>query len=401
MSSIDREIEKQLKVIKSRSEEIIPEEELRNKLRKSIEEGKPLKVKFGIDPTGSEMHVGHAVPLRKLKQFQQLGHSIDLLIGSFTAKIGDPTGKSETRKVLSDEDIQKNCETYLDQASLILDIDKINLHYNGDWLSKLHFEDLLKIMSHFSLSLMISREDFANRLKQHLPISLVELTYPLMQAYDSVHLKSDIEIGGTDQKFNLLRGRDLQRSFGQTPQICLTLPILEGTNGKDKMSKSLNNYISIREDHKNMFGKVMSIPDEYIYRYYELVTEFNEKELENIKSKINNGNIKPYEAKKMLGEEIVTLYHNKDKAIEAKEHFNTLFSKKEIPDEIEEIDVKKDTKVIDFISSYSRISKSDARRLINSNAVKHDGVVVDKIDTSVKDGILKFGKRKIVKISIK
>lgn len=401
MSTIDREIDRQLKIIKSRSEEIVPEEELKKKLKKSIEEGKPLKIKFGIDPTGSEMHIGHAVPLRKLKQFQELGHSIDLLIGSFTAKIGDPTGKSETRKVLSDEDIKKNCETYLDQASLILDIDKVNLHYNGDWLSKLNFEDLLRIMSHFSLSLMISREDFAKRLKQNLPISLVELTYPLMQAYDSVYLKSDIEIGGTDQKFNLLRGRDLQRSFGQIPQVCLTLPILEGTNGKDKMSKSLNNYISIKEDYKNMFGKIMSIPDEYIYRYYELVTEFNEKELKDIKDKLNKGDIKPYDAKKMLGEEIVSLYHNKDRAIEAKEHFNTLFSKKEVPSEIEEISLSKDTKIIDFISNYSGISKSDARRLISSNAVKYDGIVVDNVNTNVKNGILKFGKRKIVKIIIK
>lgn len=389
------ELEKQLKVIRSRAEEIIPESELKQKIEKSIKSGKPLKVKLGIDPTGSELHVGHAVPLRKLKQFQELGHSIEFIIGSFTAKIGDPTGKSETRKVLTDEQIQENCKTYLDQASSIIDISKINIHYNGDWLSKLNFEDLLKIMSNFSLALMVSREDFAKRLKNNIPISLVELSYPMMQAYDSVYLNADIELGGTDQKFNLLRGRDLQRAFGQDPQVCLTLPILEGTTGKDKMSKSLNNYISINEDPNNMFGKVMSIKDELINTYYKLVTELNDDMLEDIEAKLKEGILKPYDAKKQLAEEIVKLYHNNEQAQKAKEHFNTLFSKKEVPQDIKEINLK-GRDLITLVSEETNVSKSQARRLLSSNSVKINNEIAN--ENSNPEGVIKIGKKIIFKL---
>ena len=387
------ELERQLRIIKSRTEEIVPEEELREKLKNSLNSGKPLKVKFGIDPTGSELHVGHAVPLRKIKQFQELGHSIEFIIGSFTAKIGDPTGKNETRKMMSNEDIERNCKTYLDQASKIIDIDKINLHYNGDWLSKLNFEDLLQIMANFSLSLMISREDFAKRLKNNIPISLVELSYPMMQAYDSVHLKSDIEIGGTDQKFNLLRGRDLQRAFGQSPQVCLTLPILEGTSGKDKMSKSLNNYISIKEGNRDMYGKVMSIKDVLIETYYNLVTELDDELLKEISKKMKDREISPYEAKKRLAKEITLLYHNRELADDAENHFDTIFSKREIPEDVEEKEIR-GRDIVSLVSEEAKVSKSQARRLIASGAIKIDGITVNEL----KPGIIKIGKKIIFKI---
>jgi tyrosyl-tRNA synthetase len=390
------ELDYQLSVIKSKTEEIVPESELKAKVERSINTNTPLKIKFGIDPTGSDMHIGHAVPLRKLKQLQELGHSIEFLIGSFTAKIGDPTGKNESRKMLSDEQIEKNFKTYLDQASEIIDIEKINVHFNGDWLSKLHFEDIVNIMSKFSLSLMISREDFANRLKNNTPISLVELAYPLMQAYDSVYLNADIEIGGTEQKFNLLRGRDLQKAFGQEPQVCVMLPILEGLKGRDKMSKSLNNYISIKDSSNDMFGKIMSITDDILMQYYNLVTELPDEDIEEISKAMSLGMLKPYEAKKMLAYETVKLYYDEIKAGEAHKYFESLFSKKETPENIEKVSIT-DITLSDFISNHIGVSKTQARRLINDGAVKHkDKAVLE--DKKIEKGIWKIGKKTILEI---
>ena len=254
---IKNEVERQFNILKRGCEEIINEAELKLRLEKSLKENKPLKIKLGIDPTGTDLHIGHAVPLRKLKQFQELGHTVQFLIGTFTARIGDPTGKSETRKMLTPEDIQKNIATYLEQVFLILDSEKTEILYNADWLEKLSLQDFLGLLSQFTVAQMISREDFAKRLAENKPVSLVEFMYPILQGYDSVAMKCDIELGATEQKFNILKGRDLQKNFGMDPQICMLLPILEGLDGVEKMSKSLNNYIGITENPNDMFGKIM------------------------------------------------------------------------------------------------------------------------------------------------
>ena len=392
-----KEVEKQMDIIRERTEEIVPEEELRNKVKKSLESGKPLNVKFGIDPTGSELHIGHAVPLRKLRQLQDLGHNIFLIIGSFTAKIGDPTGKNEMRKILSDEEIAKNCASYLHQAAKILDVEKINCVYNGDWLSKVSFADLLGVLANFTVSNMIGREDFAKRLSENRPLSLVELMYPVMQAYDSVHLKADIELGGSDQKFNMLKGRELQKAYGQEPQACLVFPILEGTSGGDKMSKSLNNYISLDEDAKEMFGKVMSIPDNLIERYYTLATT---TPMDQISTKAKLINEDPYQAKKELAGAIVELYHGNEESIKAAAYFESLFSKREIPEDIEEVSLDENINLLSFVTAMLSISNSEARRLIKAGAVKIDGEKVESMNLKLKGKgqVVKIGKKRIFKV---
>lgn len=309
---INKEIERQLSIIKRGTEEIISEDELRKKLKKSLEENKPLKIKLGIDPTGSDLHIGHAVPLRKLKQFQDLGHTVQFLIGTFTARIGDPTGKSETRKMLTGEEIAENIKTYLEQVKLILDIEKTEVVYNGDWLEKLTLEDVLKLLSQFTVSQMTSREDFAKRLKENKPVSLVEFMYPILQGYDSVALESDVELGATEQKFNLLRGRDLQKNAGQEQQICIMMPILEGLDGVNKMSKSLNNYIGIQDTPNDMFGKIMSVSDELMMKYYEMITEIPLDEIKGISEGIKNGSVHPMDVKKRLGFELVKTYYGEE-----------------------------------------------------------------------------------------
>ncbi len=394
---MNKEVERQLEIIKERTEEIFPESELREKIERSVKNNKPLNIKFGIDPTGSELHIGHAVPLRKLKQLQDLGHNIFLVIGSFTAKIGDPTGKSETRKVLSDEEILKNCSSYLEQASKILDVERINCVYNGDWLSKISFADLLTILAKFTVAKMINREDFANRLSQNQPLSLVELMYPVMQAYDSVHLRADIELGGSDQKFNMLKGRELQRAFGQEPQACLVFPILEGTSGGEKMSKSLNNYISIDEDPKTIFGKVMSIPDSLMERYFRLATTIDLKEIEDKKGEMEKN---PFESKKQLAYNITSLYSNEVEAEGAAKYFETLFSKREVPEEVEEFTLKGKEKLIDLVALAGKVSKSESRRLLKGGAVKIDGSKVEDGDNEIegRGQIIKIGKKRIFRL---
>ena len=271
-AEIKKEVERQFDILKRGCDEIINEGEFKKKLEKSISTNIPLRIKLGIDPSGTDLHLGHAVPLRKLKQFQDLGHQVFFLIGTFTGRIGDPTGKSETRKMLSAEQVQENIKTYLDQVSLILDLDKIKVVYNGDWLEKLNLEDVLRLLSQFTVSQMISREDFAKRLSENKPVSLIEFMYPILQGYDSVELRADVELGATEQKFNLLRGRDLQKNAGQEQQVCMIMPILEGLDGVEKMSKSLNNYIGVKDTPNDMFGKIMSVSDELMYRYYEVIT---------------------------------------------------------------------------------------------------------------------------------
>ena len=342
--------------------------------------------------------------MRKLKQFQDLGHQVYFLIGTFTGRIGDPTGKSETRKMLSAEQVQENIKTYLEQVSLILDLDKINVVYNADWLEKLTLEDVLKLLSQFTVSQMISREDFAKRLSENKPVSLIEFMYPILQGYDSVELKADVELGATEQKFNLLRGRDLQKNAGQEQQICMIMPILEGLDGVEKMSKSLNNYIGVKDTPNDMFGKIMSVSDKLMYRYYEVITEISQEEITKMKEDINKGILHPMEAKKRLGEEVVKIYHNEEEGKKARDWFENVFSKKNLDVDLPEIELDyKETGVIDLLVKETGLlsSTSEARRLIEQGGFKiNDEPVKDvKAAVNIQSGmIIRAGKKKIVKV---
>ena len=401
---IKKEVERQFDILKRGCDEIINENEFKKKLEKSISINTPLRVKLGIDPSGTDLHLGHAVPLRKLKQFQDLGHQVYFLIGTFTGRIGDPTGKSETRKMLSAEQVQENIKTYLEQVSLILDLDKINVVYNADWLEKLTLEDVLKLLSQFTVSQMISREDFAKRLSENKPVSLIEFMYPILQGYDSVELKADVELGATEQKFNLLRGRDLQKNAGQEQQICMIMPILEGLDGVEKMSKSLNNYIGVKDTPNDMFGKIMSVSDELMYRYYEVITEISQEEITKMKEDINKGILHPMEAKKRLGEEVVKIYHNEEEGKKARDWFENVFSKKNLDVDLPEIELDyKETGVIDLLVKETGLlsSTSEARRLIEQGGFKiNDEPVKDvKAAVNIQSGmIIRAGKKKIVKV---
>lgn len=401
---IKNEVERQFNILKRGCEEIINDYEFKKKLEKSILENKPLKIKLGIDPTGTDLHIGHAVPLRKLKQFQELGHTVQFLIGTFTARIGDPTGKSETRKMLSAEDIQKNIETYLEQVKLILDLEKTQVVYNGDWLEKLSLEEVLGLLSQFTVAQMISREDFAKRLSENKPVSIVEFMYPILQGYDSVAIKCDVELGATEQKFNLLRGRDLQKNAGQEQQICMLMPILEGLDGVEKMSKSLNNYIGITESPNEMFGKIMSISDELMFKYYESITEVPLEEISEMKKEIEKGNLHPMEAKKQLGVELVKIYHSEEEGQKAKEWFENVFSKKNLDVDLPEVELsEEETGVIDLLTKKLNLvsSTSEARRLIQQGGFKIDDRAVTDVNEKItpKSGmIIRAGKKKIVKV---
>lgn len=401
---IKKEVERQFDILKRGCDEIINENEFKKKLEKSISTNTPLRVKLGIDPSGTDLHLGHAVPLRKLKQFQDLGHQVYFLIGTFTGRIGDPTGKSETRKMLSAEQVQENIKTYLEQVSLILDLDKINVVYNADWLEKLTLEDVLKLLSQFTVSQMISREDFAKRLSENKPVSLIEFMYPILQGYDSVELKADVELGATEQKFNLLRGRDLQKNVGQEQQICMIMPILEGLDGVEKMSKSLNNYIGVKDTPNDMFGKIMSVSDELMYRYYEVITEISQEEITKMKEDINKGILHPMEAKKRLGKEVVKIYHNEEEGKKARDWFENVFSKKNLDVDLPEIELDyKETGVIDLLVKETGLlsSTSEARRLIEQGGFKiNDEPVKDvKAAVNIQSGmIIRAGKKKIVKV---
>ena len=401
---IKNEVERQYNILKRGCEEVINEVEFKQKLEKSIKNNKPLKIKLGIDPTGSDLHIGHAVPLRKLKQFQDLGHTVQFLIGTFTARIGDPTGKSETRKMLSNDAVQENIKTYIDQLGIILDLEKTEIKYNGDWLEKLSLEEVLNLLSQFTVSQMVSREDFSKRLAENKPVSLIEFMYPIMQGYDSVALECDVELGATEQKFNILRGRDLQKAYGQEQQICLLMPILEGLDGVEKMSKSLNNYIGITEAPNDMFGKVMSISDELMFRYYEIITEIPLEEIEKMKMDITNGVLHPMEAKKNLGKELVTIYHGAEEGIKAKEWFENVFSKKNLDVDLPEVEIAgKEEGIIELLVSTLKFANttSEARRLIEQGGFKINDEAIKDVKSSIKlesGMIIRAGKKKIIKV---
>ena len=398
-------LNEQLDLIKRGAHEIIPEEELVRKIENSLKAKKPLNIKLGCDPSRPDLHIGHSVVLRKLSQFQHLGHQAILIIGDFTGMIGDPSGRNITRPSLSLEETRKNGESYLEQASKILNREKTKIVYNSEWLGKMTFEDVIKLSSKYTLARMIERDDFTKRFKSGEPISLHELLYPLAQAMDSVAIKSDIELGGTDQKFNLLVGRDIQREFGMEPQIILTMPLIVGTDGIEKMSKSYNNYIGISESPKDIFGKTLSIPDSLIYNYFELATDISSSELIEIKEQLSNDEINPRDLKRKLAKILVSMYHSKEASIEAENEFDKIFIKKEIPDDIPEVKLdgnENEIVILDLLLKVNLAStKGEARRLVIQGGVSVDGIKVEDINAKLKlkkETILKVGKRKFIKI---
>ncbi|MDR3256391.1 MAG: tyrosine--tRNA ligase [Endomicrobium sp.] len=379
-----------LEKIKRGTNEIISVEELERKLAS----GKKLRIKLGVDPTAPDLHLGHTVIINKLKTFQDLGHQVVFLIGDFTAKIGDPSGRSETRPIMTDEQVKANIKTYTNQVFKILDRAKTEVVYNSKWLNELGINGLLNLAAKSTVAQMLVRDDFEKRYKEDQPISIVEFLYPLLQAYDSVALNADVELGGNDQKFNLLLGREVQRDYGiKEAQVVITMPLLEGTDGVRKMSKSYNNYIALNDSSSDMFGKVMSISDELMYKYYELLTQ---ADLNVVK------NMHPKEAKSALAQEIVERYHGKEESLKAKEYFNRLFTKKDIPNDVEQYQIESgEMKLSDLLVKSGMLSsKSEARRLIEQGGVKIDSQKVEG-DFVIKSGesfILQAGKRKFKKI---
>jgi tyrosyl-tRNA synthetase len=401
-------VEEQLAYLKKGVAEVIPEEELKQKLANSVKTGKPLRVYLGVDPTAPDIHLGHTVVLRKLKHFQDMGHTAIFLIGDFSAMIGDPTGQSETRPPLTREQVDANARTYLEQVFKILDRNKTEVRYNSEWLSKMSAEDIVRLCSHYRLARMLEREDFRSRLQNNQPISVHELLYPLLTARDAVELKSDVELGATEQKFNILVHREIQREYGLFPQAVVTMPILVGLDGGRKMSKSLGNYVGITEAPSEMFGKLMSIPDNLMWPYYELVTDRTPQEIEALKKEVSSGKLHPMDAKMRLAEEVVTDFQGADAGHKAAENFQRVFRDREAP---QQVPIKKlarglPTRIssLVFICDFAP-SRSEAERLIKQKAVEIDGVVVDdprkEIDLSKStDFVLRAGKKKFVRIVV-
>ncbi len=398
-------INEQMDLIKRGASEIIQEEELVQKLQKSIKENKPLNIKLGCDPSRPDLHIGHSVVLRKLAQFQSLGHQAILIIGDFTGMIGDPTGRNATRPALTLEEARENGKSYFEQASRILDKEKTKIVYNSEWLSKMSFEDVIKLSSKYTVARMIERDDFTKRFKSGVAISIHEFLYPLAQAMDSVAIKSDVELGGTDQKFNLLVGRDIQREFEIDPQVIITMPLLVGTDGVEKMSKSYNNYIGITEPAKDIFGKALSISDDLIYTYFELATDVPNSKLQEIKKTLENPETNPRNIKRELAKALVKMYHSQEAADQAEEEFDRIFIKKEIPDDIPEFSFEAGEKEIGIVELIVKVkfasSKGEAKRLVSQGGVSINGDKIDDINKTIAlDGehILKVGKRKFIKI---
>ena len=356
--------DKQIDMIQQGVEEIIPIDELKHKLDRGQKSNKPLTVKLGCDPSRPDLHIGHAVVLRKLRQFQDLGHKAVLVIGDFTAMIGDPSGRNKTRPQLTLEEAKSNAESYIEQAKIILDINSLKICNNAQWLNTMNFSDVVGLASKYTVARMMERDDFEKRYKSEIPITIHEFLYPLAQAMDSVHLKADIEIGGTDQKFNLLVGRDIQREFGQDPQIILTVPLMEGTDGVEKMSKSYDNHIGLTDSYDEMYGKTLSIPDNMIEKYFLLGANADEKKMKEIKNSLNDGKTNPRDIKRELARKIVTIYHSDVLAKKAETNFDKIFIGKEVPDNIPEVKLDKDELLVDIIASNKLVSsKSEARRL--------------------------------------
>lgn len=397
-------IEEQVELIERGCVECISRDELVKKLKKSAETGIPLRVKAGFDPTAPDLHLGHTVLIQKLKHFQDLGHEVVFLIGDFTGMIGDPTGKSETRKALTVEQVAANAESYKEQVFKILDPAKTTVAFNSTWLGKITSHEMIKLASELTVARMLEREDFKNRYESGKPISIHEFLYPLIQGYDSVAIKADVELGGTDQLFNVLMGRDLQRSRGQEPQIVLTLPLLEGLDGVNKMSKSLGNYIGITEDASTIYGKVLSISDELMFRYYDLLSDLSTTEIAELKSRMDSGDIHPKEVKKQLARELVTRFHSAEDALAAEENFENVFKQGGVPDDLAEIELSYDADVWLpklLVDAELVQSTSEGRRMVKQGAVSIDGEkITDENATIAPHGelLLKVGKRRFAKV---
>jgi len=397
-------LNEQMDLIRRGAVEIIPEDELVKKLERSLKEGKPLNIKLGCDPSRPDLHIGHSVVLRKLAQFQTLGHQAILIVGDFTGMIGDPSGRNATRPALTIEETRAHGESYFNQATKILDKEKTKMVYNSEWLSKMSFEDVIKLASKYTVARMIERDDFEKRFKANKPISIHEFLYPLAQAMDSVAIKSDVELGGTDQKFNLLVGRDIQREYGVAPQCILTMPLIVGTDGVEKMSKSYDNYIGISDSPKEIFGRTLSIPDDIIYLYYDLTTDTSKEELIEIKQQLDDPDVNPRNIKRRLARAFIAMYHNEGEAIKAEEEFDKVFIKKEVPDDIPEIKLNdKELSILDLIlKAKFAPSKGEAKRLVTQGGVSINGEKVSDIKSiiQIENGmILKVGKRKFIKLT--
>jgi tyrosyl-tRNA synthetase len=405
------EVKEQLKIIKSGSTEVIGEEDLIEKLKEAQKEDRALRVKLGLDPTAPDIHLGHTVVLQKLKQFQDLGHEVCLIIGDFTGRIGDPTGKSTTRQQLTEAEVKENAATYKEQMFKVLDPDKTEVIFNSQWFSDLGFSDAIELSSQYTVARMLEREDFANRYQNNKPISIHEFFYPILQAYDSVAMEADVELGGTDQKFNLLAGRKLQKEHDQQPQAIVMMPLLEGLDGVNKMSKSKDNYIGIAESPSEMYGKTMSLPDELLGRYFELVTDHSVEEVKEIKIGLEDGSLHPMKAKKRLAKDIVTEYYGAGAAQQAEKEFQKVFKQGGTPDDIEEIEIEQtdledgEMWIVDLVDATGLVdSKSQIRRLIKQGAVRFNDEKYKKINIDIEledEMIIRVGKKRFAKIILK
>jgi tyrosyl-tRNA synthetase len=404
-----RNAQQQLEYLRKGAVEIISEEEAAQKFEKSIRTGKPLKVKVGFDPTAPDLHLGHAVLLRKMKHFQDLGHQVVFLIGDFTASIGDPTGRSRTRPPLSAEEISANAETFKSQVFKILDRQRTVVDFNSRWLARLTSSEWIRLASRYTVARMLERDDFAKRLKSNLPISVHELLYPLAQAYDSVALEADFEFGGTDQKFNLLVGRDIMREYGLEPQVILTTPLLEGTDGVEKMSKSLGNYIGFTEAAADIFGKVMSISDDLMFRYFELLTDASLADVAAMKTGVAEGSLHPMELKARLGSEIVRDFHGEAAAREAREHFSRVHQRRETPESMPELAMERGGSASSYVdllvASGMAPSRTEARRLIKAGAVSRDGVKITdpaaRVPEEASEFVLRCGRLHFCRVKVR
>lgn len=400
-----KSVEEQIALIERGAVDFHSREDLVKKLTRSLETGKPLTIKAGFDPTAPDLHLGHTVLLQKLRHFQILGHEVNFLIGDFTGLIGDPTGKSETRPPLTPEDVKRNAETYKEQVFKILDPEKTKVVFNSSWLGQLTSYDMIRLASELTVARMLERDDFKKRFESNRPISIHEFLYPLIQGYDSVAMRADVELGGTDQLFNLLMGRDLQRSRGQEPQVVLTMPLLEGLDGVNKMSKSLGNYIGISESPDSIFGKIMSISDELMFRYYELLSDLPMSSILELKDMMQRGEVHPKTVKVRLAKEMVARFHSLEAADEAEHAFEQVFTRHELPDDIEEVRLPSSNEVVWLpkllLDAGLVKSTSDGRRMIQQKAVSLDGAKVEDVDASVPAQgavLLKVGKRRFCRV---
>jgi len=396
-------VNEQMDLIRRGTEEILPEDDLVKKLERSRSTGKPLIVKLGCDPSRPDLHIGHGVVLRKLRHFQDLGHTAVLVIGDFTAMIGDPSGRNKTRPQLTLDEAKANAESYVEQAKAILDIRSVIIKYNSDWLNKMNFNDVVKLASFYTVARMLERDDFTKRFQAEVPISIHEFLYPLAQAQDSVELRADVELGGTDQKFNLLVGRDLQKDHGQEPQCIITTPLLEGTDGVEKMSKSYGNHIGLQDTPEDMYGKTLSISDDMILKWFTLAADADESVTKSVKKRLVDPAVNPMDVKRDLARAVVALYYDDEKATKAEDHFNTVVVGKGIPDDMPEYTLKGEDLIVNVLFDAGLLkSKGEARRMVKQGAVKLDGKPVEDIQKNLTpngDQILKVGKRRFLKVT--